>query len=51
MMARTHRSTRLEDDLIKQVQDKADSQHRSFSNMLEVILAEYFKNKKAANPS
>ena len=44
-MKREHRSTRMDTRLIKQVSDLAESQQRSFSNMLEVILNEYFENR------
>ena len=40
-MARIHKSTRLDETIVKRVTVIAEKEQRSFSNMLEVILTEY----------
>lgn len=43
---RQHKSTRLDKDIVKGVEQIAEEQQRSFSNMLEVILSEYLESRK-----
>ena len=40
---KTVKGLRLNTDIVKAVQEQAKQEHRSFTNMVEVILSEYLK--------
>ena len=44
---KTVKGLRLNTDIVKAVQEQAKQEHRSFTNMVEVILSEYLKEKAA----
>ena len=47
-MKKKHKAMRLDSELIESVDKIAKKENRSFTNMVEVILAQYVKKNKAA---
>jgi hypothetical protein len=45
---KTVKGLRLNTEIVKAVEDRAKQEHRSFTNMVEVILSEYLSKNKAA---
>lgn len=43
---KVHKSFRLDEDLIKKLQQQADAENRSISNLIETILFNYLKIEK-----
>ncbi len=45
-MSKVHKSTRIDESLANKVQKMAEVEHRSFTNMLEIILRKYFADSE-----
>jgi len=45
---KTVKGLRLNTEIVKAVEERAKQEHRSFTNMVEVILSEYISKTKAA---